>query len=492
MAEFNVKNRTILLGDNLPHLRGINSESVDLVYLDPPFNKETEFISYEDGRTVDFEDSFSVEKHGPAIVEELRAVGRENEVLCDWLTNVENIDQDKKKSNYAYLVFMSVRLLECHRILKPTGSLLLHCDDTMNAWLRITLGIIFGTKNFRNEICWKRTTGRGNATRKFPRLKDTIFWYSKNHNCKFLPQFKDFSAEYIREHYKHKEPETGRLYQAAPLTVAGNSNTFEFLGVTRNWMWKEEKMKEHLAKGLILQTKPGHSVPRLKKYLDEAKGVMVSDIWDDIAPVGRGEEGERSENSSTKKVRYRTRKPKKLMLRIIEAMTDKKGIVVDPFCGCATTCVAADYLGRHWVGIDKSHVAYEKIMERLPDLGREIQCETEPPVRDPGDTGFGSKHVYVMSCVSYPDWYKVGVAVDAKARLKSYLISSPFRADAFRMEYVSMKTSFYREAEKHIHDKFQANGEWIENVSAKALTNEIKRFLKDKQSPATRIYKPPS
>ena len=290
MARFNVQNRTILLGDNLPHLRGINSNSVDLVYLDPPFNKNTTFIDYQDGRTVDFEDSFSVEKHGDAIVEELRAVGKENEDLCDWLTNVQSIDQDRKKSNYAYLVFMSVRLLECYRILKPTGSLFLHCDDTMNSWLRTTLGLIFGTKNFRNEITWKRTTGRSNSTRKFPRLKDTIYWYSKTNNYKFFPQYKPYTEEYIETHYRHKEPGTNRRYQKGPLTVAGSDNTFEFLGVTRNWMWTKEKLMEYYEKGLIIQTKPGRSVPRLKMFLEDARGVMISDFWDDIGPVGGGQQ----------------------------------------------------------------------------------------------------------------------------------------------------------------------------------------------------------
>lgn len=481
MAEFNVSNRTILLGDNLPHLQGINSESVDLVYLDPPFNKNTKFISYEDGRTEDFDDNFDVEKYGPDMVKELRAVSKENEDLCDWLTNVGNIDQDRKKSNYAYLVFMSARLLECQRILKPTGSLLLHCDDTMNAWLRITLGLIFGAKNFRNEIVWKRTTGKSGASKKFPRMKDTIFWYSKSNNFKFFPQYRKYSKEYIEKHYKFEEPETKRRYQKVPLTVAGNKNIFEFMGVTRNWSGTKETLEKYREKGLVVQTKPGKSVPRLKKYLDEAQGVMVSDIWDDIAPVGRGEKGEQKNKS--RKVIYRTRKPTKLLTRIIEAMTEEDDVVVDPFCGCATTCAAADKLGRHWVGIDKSPVAYKKINERLHDLGRIIDCRTDPPIRSREDAGFGSKHLYVMSCASYSGWYKVGVAMDAKRRLNSYLTSSPFRDKTFKMEYVSPKTPFYRSAEKHIHDKFQADGEWVENVSAKTLADEIKRFLKAQKKP---------
>ena len=474
MAKFNVPDRTILLGDNLPHLRGINSDSVDLVYLDPPFNKNTPFIDDEDGTTVHFVDSFSVDKHGDSIVEELRAVGEENEVLCDWLANVKNIDQDRKKSNYAYLVFMSVRLLECYRILKPTGSLFLHCDDTMNAWLRITLGLIFGTKNFRNEISWKRSTARS-ASRKFPRLTDTIFWYSKSKDYQFFPQHKPLSECYIHKHYKHREEGTNFLYRKGPITVGGSGNRFEFLGVVRNWMWTKDRLEQAHKEGMIVQDRQG-SVPWIKLYLKDRKGVQISDFWEDIGPVG---------GTNQKGKRYRTRKPEKLMERIIFATTKKKDIVVDPFCGCATTCVAADNYGRRWVGIDESPVAQEKIRERLPDLAREINCTTKPPVRSADDSnGFGAKHVYVMSCAHIPGWYKIGIAVDCKSRLQSFFISSPFREEAYKMEFVSMKTIYYRDAEKHIHDKFNAHGEWVESDSVKDITSEIKQILKIKTNDA--------
>lgn len=455
MAEPNWKNRTIFHGDNLKFLRGMNSESVDLVYLDPPFNKKRKFIavfgSEADGAS--FDDIFLSTKMKDEIVDNLKHISVENEQLCDWLVSVKRLCQDRQDQNYNYLVWMAVRLLECRRLLKDSGSLFLHCDDTMSHWLKITLDFIFGKERFRNEITWERSEG-GQATRKFPRDADTIFWYTKGTKYKFNPQYLEYTQEYINKRYGYVDEKTGRHYATGdlldPRQNPKSNCHYTFRGFTRTWRLTKENMQKLEAEGGIHQLHP-KSMPRRKRWLDEQKGVVLGNIWSDIQCLN---------SQSKERTGFPTQKPLELLTRIIKAGTDEKDMVLDPFCGCATACEAADNCGRRWVGIDACWEAYMLIKKRLPDLTREIHCSTRIPERtDDGRFAGDFGYVYIISFKYEPDQFKVGIAKDVNRRLSAYHTSSPDRK-AHKVVY-KKATPHFREIEKHIHVTFEAEHEWV-------------------------------
>ena len=206
----------------------------------------------------------------------------------------------------AYLAMMAVRLMELHRVLKPTGSLYLHCDPTASHYLKALLDAIFGVRNFGNEIIWQRANAKGLAFTRFARNHDTILRYTKSDDWTWNPRYTAHNPEYVEQFYRYIEPETKRRYRLADLTNPNKNRpnlTYEFLGITRVWRWTKERMEKAYASGIIVQSKPG-TVPALKRYLDEQEGNPVGDIWTDILPV---------QAQAQERLHYPTQKPIELL-----------------------------------------------------------------------------------------------------------------------------------------------------------------------------------
>ena len=270
----------------------------------------------------------------------------------------------------AYLIMMSIRMLEMHRILKPTGTLYLHCDDTAAHYLKMMMDSIFGKDNFRNEIIWQRAvTTKGNLKKGLARDSDLILRYSKSNDYVWNPEAVTIPYdltnldEKTKKQYSHIEPETGRRvsYTAlnAPVENPNSHFTYEVMGIVRTWRWTKKRMTKEIETGRVIQTKPGN-VPRYKRYLDEQKGKILNNIWTDIPNLTA---------KSKERVGYPTQKPLALLERIIRASSNPGDMVLDPFCGCATTCVAAERLQRRWIGIDLNPKSFELAQIRLEQHG---------------------------------------------------------------------------------------------------------------------------
>jgi DNA modification methylase len=364
-----LKRNTLFYGDNLDILREyIEPESVDLIYLDPPFNSNRSYnvlFKDEGGKEADaqitaFEDTWHWNAKTEQTYHDLVTLGDANvSAMISAMRQFIGTNQ-----MMAYLVMMAARLAELHRVLKPTGSLYLHCDPTASHYLKMVLDTIFGPKQFRNEIIWQRTsahsdTKQGNVLH-MGRIHDVILYYTKSDDAIRNEVYQPYSEEYIKDFYRYQDPD-GRRYRLGDLTGPGGAAKgnpqYEFLGVTRYWRFKREKMEELYKQGRIVQTKPG-AVPAYKRYLDEMKGVPLQDVWDDIQPIGA---------QAAERLGYPTQKPLALLERIINASSNPGDVVFDPFCGCGTTIAAAQKLGRKWIGIDITHLSIALQKYRLKD-----------------------------------------------------------------------------------------------------------------------------
>lgn len=246
-----------------------------------------------------------------------------------------------------------------YRILKPTGSLFLHCDWHANAYIKVEiLDKIFGPNNFKNEIIWQRTNSKGLSFTKLPQNHDTIFYYTKTNQYTWKAIYLPHDEDYINAFYKYIEPKTGRKYRLGDLTNPNKDRpnlTYEFLGINRVWRWTKERMQEAFEKGIIIQTNPG-TVPQLKRYLDEQEGNPLDDNWIDIST---------NKLSKNERIGYPTQKPEALLSRIIEMASNEGEIILDPFVGGGTTIAVADRLNRNWIGIDQSVQAIKVTEMRL-------------------------------------------------------------------------------------------------------------------------------
>ena len=354
----NVENRTLFIADNLDIMRGMDSKTVDLIYLDPPFNSNRNYKAPigSPAEGAEFKDIWTDEDikdewHGQIAAEheELYQIIQASETVYD-------------KSMKIYLTAMAVRLFEMHRILKPTGSIYLHCDPTASHYLKMVMDDIFGQRNFRNEIVWNSATGaKNNVTTRFGRGHDILLFYGMP-KSKFNVQYEPLTEEYLNSHYTYTE-EDGRRFQPGDLNAPGTGgHRYEFLGVTKNWRMTEEQAHEWLAEGRIVHRSitPGSRVkiPRYKRYVDESKGRPALDNWTDIGALN---------SQALESTGYPTQKPLALLDRIIKASSNEDEIVLDPFCGCATACIAAERLDRQWVGIDISPDAEDITKLRLTD-----------------------------------------------------------------------------------------------------------------------------
>ena len=378
MGTLNVANRTLAVMDNYPFLRSLNNECVDLIAIDPPFAANETFISRPKPpiSQAEFDEEVALAKsHGVAHNEGIGETrvkdfwNWDDDIHPAWKMRIQDdypkvhavieaVEACATENEAAYICFMAVRLIECHRVLKPTGSIYIHCDDHANSYLRMLLDAVFGAENRRSEITWRRTNAKGLAFKGYPNNSDVILYYSKGQNFTWNRQFRPHDPEYVEKFYRHIEPETGRRYQLADL-VNPNRNrpnlTYEFLGVNRVWRWTKERMQAAYEQGLIVQSRPG-AVPRLKRYLDEMQGNPVDTIWDDIRPI---------QAQSPERTGYSTQKPVELYERIIEASSKPGDVVLDIFAGCATTAVAAENLGRQWVACDMAYRAWTMLKRRF-------------------------------------------------------------------------------------------------------------------------------
>ena len=349
LGEPNWKNETMWTGDNLPIMRGMNSASVDLIYLDPPFNSKHDYAAPIGSKAAGaaFTDTWAL-----------------SDIDLAWLLDFEKNHPDITKiinatltdSDKAYLIYMAPRLIEMHRILKDTGSIYLHCDPTMSHYLKLVMDAVFGRRNFKNEILWKRFNFHADA-KKFGTISDRILFYTKSEKFVFNKVRTSYSDEYIKSKFTHKESD-GRLFRLDNLNPPGGRGpVYEFHGITKPWRMVKEKMEELDRQGRIYTES---QVPQLKRYLDEMPGQAVADLWMDIPPI----------NSQAKeRVGYPTQKPLALLDRIIKASSNEGDLVLDPFCGCATACVAAHNLNRQWTGIDISEKAYHLVRDRIAEAG---------------------------------------------------------------------------------------------------------------------------
>lgn len=378
-----ITTNTLFYGDNLPILRDyIDDESVDLIYLDPPFNSNRSYnvlFKDESGQEAEaqitaFEDTWHWNAHTEQVYYDLVTLGDPR--VSDMIGALRQFIGTNQMM--AYLVMMTVRLIELHRVLRKSGTIYLHCDPTASHYLKIVLDTIFGVKNFRNEIVWQRTSAKGLAFTRFASNHDIILRYTKSGKAIWNPQYKPHDPKYIEKFYRYIEPGTGRQYRLDNLANPNKDRpnlTYEFLGVTRVWRWTRERMQEAHDKGLIVQRKPG-GVPALKRYLDEQEGTPVGDIWTDILPV---------QSQSKEILGYPTQKPVTLLERIVNASSNKGDTVLDPFCGCGTTIAAAQQLGRRWIGIDVTHLSIALQKYRLKDSFGLVEKKDYSVIGEPED-----------------------------------------------------------------------------------------------------------
>ncbi|MCX5888516.1 MAG: DNA methyltransferase [Deltaproteobacteria bacterium] len=358
----------LYFGDNLDILRRhIPVGSVDLIYLDPPFNSSATYNVLFSEKTAEksaaqitaFEDTWHWGPEAAGAYHEVVTAGPRK--LADLLQALNSFLG--QNDMMAYLTMMAVRLVEMHRVLKPTGSIYLHCDPTASHYIKLLLDAIFSPKNFRNEINWKRTSAHSSAKRYGP-VHDIIFFYSKTDSYLWNPQFTEHGEKYVKSHYTQVDPD-GRRWRASDLTAMGvrhgsSGNPWRGFDVTakgNHWKFTIENLEKLDAKGRIYWPQKG-GWPAYKRYLDEVKGVSLQDFWDDIPPINA---------QAKERLGYPTQKPEALLERIIRASSNEGDLVLDPFCGCGTAVVVAERLHRRWLGIDITHLAINLIKNRLQD-----------------------------------------------------------------------------------------------------------------------------
>ena len=400
---------TLYYGDNLHVLREhIADQSVDLIYLDPPFNSNANYnilFKSPEGQSSEsqieaFEDTWHWNESAEAAFDEVMRSGN-----TDAFTLLRAMrDFLGENDMMAYLAMMAVRLLQLHRVLKPTGSLYLHCDPTASHYLKLLLDGVFGAANFVNEVVWERTAPKGHALTRFPSTHDVVFFYRKSEGAAWNPQYGSYDEGYIESHYSSVEEGTGRRYQLDNLLNPNKNRpnlTYEFLGITKVWRWTKDRMQKAYDDGLVVQSAPG-KVPRFKRYLDEQKGMALTSVWTDIPPLN---------SQAQERLGYPTQKPLALLERIIAATSNEGDVVLDPFCGCGTTIHAAQKLRRRWIGIDITHIAIAKVEQRLKkafkeNVFEELEFEVKgrpQSLADAQDLAARDKHQFELWALSVVD-----------------------------------------------------------------------------------------
>ena len=381
----NFADRTIWTGDNLDILRGLNSESVDLIYLDPPFNSNRNYAAPLGSAAAGaaFKDTWTLSDLDVAwmglIADQHPAIYR---VL-------DTAGLSHGKGMQSYLCMMAVRLLEMRRVMKEAASIYLHCDPTASHYLKLLMDAVFGAELFLNEMTWKRSSAHSDTRqgmRRAGKIRDVLLVYTKTGDHVWNPQYMPYTQDYLETEYRHLAPD-GRRYKETDVTAAkpGGDTEYrwhvkrpagekvrwsadlsdehldpqpgrEYKAVNpyrgRYWAYSKANLSAFWNEGRLVHRETG--MPRLMQFSEDMPGVPLQDLWDDIPPVLGNE-----------RIGYPTQKPLALLERIIKASSNEGDVVLDPFCGCATACVAADNLGRRWLGIDISPKAVELVNLRL-------------------------------------------------------------------------------------------------------------------------------
>lgn len=402
-AEYNVESRTLFIGNNLDVLRGINSDSFDLIYLDPPFTAEQSYEVHF-GETVsvwEFDDFWALDQT------ELNWLDEIEHRVAPVYDIINGARASHSERLAIYLTFMSVRLLELERVLKPGGSIYLHCDPNSSHYLKTVMDAIFGANQFVNEIVWKRTSSHGGAGKWGP-IHDVILLYSGKEGRKWNRLYQEYPSGYWEKYYRY-EDERGR-YQLVTLTSASVKSGpagSEWRGINpsdvgRHWavplrllqkehpertdlkrLSPQEKL-ELLDEAELIHWPADGNIPRYKLYTDAVRGIPVQDVIMDINPIA---------GRSRERTRWPTQKPVALLERIIGTSSDPGDMVLDPFCGAGTTCVAAEKLGRSWVGIELSpnaaNILPARFKRELPEIWEGddslsedwLRVMNDPPIR---------------------------------------------------------------------------------------------------------------
>ena len=425
---------SLYYGDNLDILRRyVRDESADLIYLDPPFNSNQTY-------NVLFQ-----EKDGSQSASQIKAFGdtwhwdetaaRSYEAAVETGGQVAEAMQAFRKllgtnDMLAYMSMMAPRLVELRRVLKPTGSLYLHCDPTASHFLKLLMDAVFGSANFRTEIIWKRTSAHSDTKqgrKQHGRIHDVLLFYTKTDDWNWNPVYTEYDREYVEDFYRFVEPGTERRYQKGDLTAAkpGGDTSYEwrvkrqvdtewladlddewerpipgweYKGVTpyqgRYWAYSKEGMRGFALAGRLVYSRNG--MPRYKRYLDEMPGVPLQDLWGDIRPIAA---------QAAERLGYPTQKPVALLERIIQASSNEGDVVLDPFCGCGTTIAAAQKLDRRWIGIDITQLAISLIRYRLGDsFGKDCRFEViGEPTSLPDATALAEQDPYQFQ------WWTLGL-----------------------------------------------------------------------------------
>jgi DNA modification methylase len=409
-------------GDNLDVLRRhVAHGSVDLIYLDPPFKSEQDYnvlFAERDGsrsaaQIRAFADTWCWDRAAAAAFQEVVEAGGRVSLAMQALRQALG-----ENDFLAYLSMMAPRLVEMRRVLKPTGSIYLHCDPTASHYLKMLMDAIFSPLGFLSEIIWKRTHAHGSSRRYAP-IHDTILFYAKGEGYCWTDFRLAHSPEYVQSHFTHEDPD-GRRFQPISLTGAGIRGgesgqpwrEVDPTAVGRHWALPgdilerlgiqggsvQERLEALEAAGRIFWPKKAGGTPRLKWFADELGGSAMPDVWSDIAPVSA---------SAAERLGYPTQKPEALLERILRASTREGEVVLDPFCGCGTAVVVAERLGRAWIGIDIAHLAVSLIKHRLRDaFGAGIDKTYEvvgEPVDVPGAKALAAQDPYQFQ------WWALGL-----------------------------------------------------------------------------------
>jgi DNA modification methylase len=382
MTEGNV----LYYGDNLDVLRRhVRDESVDLVYLDPPFNSNANYnvLFAEHGEKAAaqvraFEDTWVWDRTARLTYEEtVEAGGKLADAMRAFRTMLGASDM------LAYLAMMAPRLAELHRALKSTGSLWLHCDPTASHYLKLVLDALFKPANFVNEVVWKRSDAKGDmgqGAKHLGRVNDVLLVYAKSDTRTWNPVYTPLDPDYVERFYRYADSD-GRRYKLdnmeGPGGAAKGNPFYEVMGVSRHWRYSRESMARLIEAGRVVQTNPG-TVPMYKRFLDESKGTPLTSNWSDIRFVG---------GWSKERLGYPTQKPIALLERILAIATNPGDTILDPFCGCGTAIDAAQKLGRRWIGIDVTHLSIGLIKHRLTerygaDVAKAYRVVGEPTTVD--------------------------------------------------------------------------------------------------------------
>jgi len=335
----NLEPNRLFWGDNLHVMRQLPPESIDLIYIDPPF--------------------FS---------------GKEYNVIFGDQNELRSFIDIWEGGLPGYLIWLNARLYEMKRLLKKTGAIWVHLDWHAVHYVKQEMDKIFGHDNFVNEVIRRRQSSHNDArqgARFLRRLHDSLLLYSKSPAYKWFHQYEDYNPDYVARNYGHVEEGTGRRYSLGDLSGPGGEAKgnpyYEFLGISKHWKYNKTKMEEFYRAGRVVQTRPGN-VPREKRYLDEMPGVALSDLWLNIAPV---------QGQSEESIGYPTQKPEALLKALVSCTSEAGDVVADFFVGGGTTAAVAQRLGRRWIACDQSRVAVAITADRLARVAEQMPLETK-------------------------------------------------------------------------------------------------------------------